>query len=306
MAHPENDKLALGIDIGGTNIRAALVTRNGDIIHEAHRPTPHNPDGDLPAPDTLTAAVVDCAAPLLADVEVLGVGVGSGGQFNPMAGAFRGINTNRPEYVGYPFRDELAAGLNGLPVFVDNDVKMAAYGELTHGAGQAYQHLLAIAVGTGIGGAVILNRTLFHGRSGLAGHIGQLPHPDTGEMIERVAGGVWLGRRAIAAGLLSKDETTADLFAHARHGNRDATQFITDAATVFGRVLAGFVHTLEPEAILMGGSVGIQPEYLAAVNDGLQSVLLPAWQNIHAHPMQLGERAGRIGAASFVYDALTD
>lgn len=300
MPSDANAHLALGIDIGGTNIRAALVTPHGNIIDRAHRPTPHNADGDLPAPDELTRAVVDCAAPLLASATVLAVGVGSGGQFDPSAGVFRGTNTHRADYIGYPLRDRLAA-VWGLPVFVDNDVKMAAYGELIHGAGRGIAHMLVVAVGTGIGGAVIIDGALYHGRSGLAGHLGQIPHAPNGETVEHIAGGVWMGRRAVAAGLLSADETTADLFAHARNGNAHAAQFIAESAAVLGRALAGLVHTFEPQRVLLGGSVGVQPEYHAATDTALRAHLMPAWADVPLTPATLGPDAGLIGAATFAH-----
>lgn len=296
------DLYAIGIDVGGTNIRAAVITPDGATLASRHAPTPHNAHGDFPAPHELTAAIVACAQPLFNDFPILGVGVGCGGQFDPREGTFKGINTQDPAYVGYPLAGKLAEAFC-TPVYVDNDVKAAAYGEARHGAGAAYAHLLCVAVGTGIGGALILDGRLYHGASGLAGHVGQLTHPDTGEHIERVAGGVWMSRSAARAGILPMGGTTEQLFAQMRAGDPLAEAFITESALAFGRALAGLVHVLAPQALLVGGSVGIQPEYLAALNAGLSAARLPAWGDVRALPMQLGEAAGRIGAAMFVYDA---
>lgn len=286
---------ALGIDLGGTNIRAAVVDASGTILARRRIATPDEA-GALAPPAQLVAAMRDCAAPLLVEYpDCAALGVGSGGQFNTATGMMRGINTDDPRFVDYPIGAELHAAL-GLPVCIDNDVKMAAYAELKLGAGRGLQHLICVAVGTGIGGALIVNGDLFQGTSGLAGHLGQIPDAQSGTEIEALAGGVPLGRIAQAQGVLSTHETTEVLFAKARAGDAAAAQVIEHAGQALGRVLVGLAHALEPQRILLGGSVGIQPEYLTAINRALEAQLMPAWRSIRAVPMQLGTDAGQIGA----------
>lgn len=286
---------ALGIDLGGTNIRAAIVERAGRIIARHSIPTPQLADGHLGLPDDLVRGVMDCAETLLAEYAVIACGMGCGGQFNAMTGVLRGINTGHPAFVDYPLAEKLQDAL-GLPITIDSDVKTAAYGELRAGAGRDYQHAICVAVGTGIGGALIVDGELFHGATGLAGHLGQIPAADDGTLIEDLAGGVFIGRIAVREGVLQPGATTRDLFDLARNGDDAARALIEQAGGQLGRVLAGLAHTLEPEAILIGGTVGIQPEYLRAIDAGLHAHLMANWRHIPVRAMTLGADAGQIGA----------
>ena len=296
------DKLAVGVDLGGTNIRAGIITPDGDILAREHIPTPQQ-DGHLALPTTLIDAIAACVRPLLDRDNIIGVGIGSGGQFDPQTGVLHGINTQHPAFVNVSFGEPLRKKL-GLPVFIDNDVRAAALAELKIGAGRGYQHVICVGVGTGIGGALIIDSKLVYGVSGLAGHIGQIVDLQTGTTIENIAGGVPLGKRAAEQGIISGEQTTEDLFIKARSGNNDAATFIASAARQLGYALAGLAHVVQPEVILMGGSVGLQPEYLAAVNVGLNNVLMEKWQTIRALPMQLGGDAGQIGGGLRVFDEL--
>jgi len=183
-------------------------------------------------------------------------------------------------------------------------MKAAAFAELKCGAGRGYRDIICAAVGTFIGGALILDGRLVHGSSGLAGHLGQVMDFKTGTYIEDVAGGVPLGRRAVEAGIIMPGATTQDLFQQARYGDGAAKQFIHEAGKSLGYALAGLAHFIQPEVILIGGSVGIQPEYLEAINGGLAEKLMLNWQSIRAIPMQLGTNAGQIGAGLRVFDEL--
>jgi glucokinase len=295
---------AIGVDVGGTNIRAAVIRDDGTILARNHAPTP-GAEGEFPDPEALAAAISACAAPLrAAHPQCKVVGIGSGGQLNPHTGHFRGINTGDPRYINYPFGERLTH-LLGVPVCVDNDVKMAALAELRLGAGRGLTHVLCVAVGTGIGGALIVDGRLFHGRGGLAGHLGQFPDATTGVQIESLAGGVPLGRIARERKLIAEHETTQVLFQHARAGDLAASALIREAATALGRVLVGLTHALEPEAILMGGSLGVQPEYIEAINAALDACLMPAWRDVRARSMALGTDAGQIGAALCALERLT-
>ena len=294
MSAPQNAKV-IGVDLGGTNVRAAVISASGAIIERRRAATPYE-SGVFGPPMRLVEAVASCVRPLIdAHPECKAVGVGSAGQFNPITGRCLGINTRDPQFVDFPMSELLADALN-TEVCIDNDVKMAAYSELKLGAGRGRSNWLFVAVGTGIGGALILGGQLYHGMSGLAGHLGLFPDPQSGDHIESIAGGVPLCRGAQKQGIIAPHETTETLFEQARAGDTVAADFISAGASALGRVLAGLAHTLEPELILMGGSVGIQPEYLAAVAAALQSTVLPAWRPVRVAPAQLGTDAGLIGA----------
>lgn len=293
----------IGVDLGGTNVRAGVVSPQGEIGARQRIATP-NEDGMFGPPERLIEAIAACVAPLLAaSPDCKAIGVGSGGQFNPATGHCLGTNMRDPRFVGFPMAEHLRDRL-GLKVFIDNDVKMAAFGEMRKGGGQAFTDWLFVAVGTGVGGAVVLDGKLFHGRSGLAGHLGLFPDPHSGAHIESIAGGVPLGNAAREKGIIGPDETTEDLFGRARRGDLRAAECIRGAGECLGRVLAGLVHTFDPECIVAGGSVGIQPEYLAAINAALEATLMPAWRSVRAVPAQLGTDAGLIGAGLCALDKI--
>lgn len=293
-------RVAIGVDLGGTNIRAAIVTPEGVITARNRLTTPLR-DGQLAPPAALVEAIADCIRPLLDTPGIIGIGVGSGGQFNPETGVMLGINTDHPDFVNQPVGAMLAEQLS-YPVYIDNDVKAAALAELRCGAGRGYQNVICAAVGTFIGGALILNGRVVNGANGLAGHLGQLVDYETGVYLEDIAGGVPLGRRAIQHGLLRPGQTTEDLFIQARAGHAESRHFIHAAAKALGYGLAGLAHFIQPDVILIGGSVGLQPEYLEAINVGLQEKLLTNWRSVRALPMQLGTDAGQIGGGLRVFE----
>lgn len=296
------DKLAIGVDVGGTNIRAAIVTSDGKTGKQNHAATPQD-NGQLAKPIVLLQVIADCVRHLLGDERIIGVGVGCGGQFNPLTGVMLGTHTDHPDFVNVPFAARLNQALN-IPVFVDNDVKAAALAELRIGAGRGYRNIVFVAVGTFIGGAIALDGRLVNGTNGLAGHIGQLVDFHTGEFVEAVAGGVPMGQRAVTEGILQAGQTTEDLFAIARTGSTQAQQFIANTGRALGFALAGVAHLLQPDVILVGGSVGVQLEYLTAINTALEEKLMRNWQHIRALPMQTGTEAGRVGAGLRVFDEM--
>jgi glucokinase len=298
----KHDKLAIGVDLGGTNIRASLVAPNGEILLQEQTLTPAK-QGNLAPPSDLLNAIYACVHPLLSQKNILGIGIGSGGQFNPQTGVMLGIHTGDTRFVNVPFASSLEDRFS-LPVFVDNDVKAAAFAELKCGSGESYNHIICVAVGTFIGGALILNGQLQHGASGLAGHLGQLMDFKTGQYIENIAGGIAMSNQAIRNGILQPNETTKTIFTLARSGNIQAQAFIHKTGKSLGIALAGIAHFIQPDIFLIGGSVGIQAEYLAAINSGLDEGLMDNWKSTRAIAMRLGTNAAQIGAALRVFEEI--
>ena len=129
-----DDALAIGVDIGATNTRAAVVARDGRILARSLHLT-RTDSGMRLSPDELVALVARCVreAEAAAGVAGLAVGVGSIGQIHRETGRIMGTTTDYRDYVGYPLRDRLAAAL-GAAVWLDNDAKVAGLGEFRCGA----------------------------------------------------------------------------------------------------------------------------------------------------------------------------
>ena len=144
-------RCALGVDIGGTKIAAAFVQENGEYAGLRRLPTP----ADAPA---VVAAVEQLCAELLttATLPVAAIGVGSAGQVDVTRGVITYAVDTLPDWAGIPLASRLQQRF-GLPVSVDNDVNAMALGETVFGAGRGVEAALYASVGTGIGGALILN-----------------------------------------------------------------------------------------------------------------------------------------------------
>ncbi|MBW7885821.1 MAG: ROK family protein, partial [Caldilineaceae bacterium] len=201
-----------------------------------------------------------------------------------------------PGWTGFPAGRRRAAKLR-RPVVVDNDVNCFALAEASAGAGRPYRHFLLAAVGTAIGGGIVIDRRLYRGLAGGAGEIGQLcmvpeggppcTEPLSGCLEAYAASSVMVARsgydsiHALAAAYVSGEPVAA----------------VEEAALWLGRGLAGVAHVLAPEAILIGGSAGLLGErYLAAVRTAFYGHTLPSFHAIPLVPTALGADSGLIGA----------
>lgn len=223
-------------------------------------------------------------------------GVASAGQIERTTGAVAYATFHLPGWIGFPLGARLSEGLQ-LPVAVDNDVNCHALAEAHCGAGRPYRHFLLAAVGTGVGGGVVIDGKLYRGRRGGAGEIGQLcvaPHdgrPCSGGLkgcLEvyaassvMVAESGHASIQALAAAYLAGGEVAA----------------VGEAAGWLGCGLAMIAHVLAPEAILIGGSACLLGErYLAAVRATFRRMTLVSHREIPFHFAALGADSGLIGA----------
>jgi glucokinase len=334
------DRLALGIDIGGTKTAVGVVDEQGRVVASRVAATPAGSGaaavlaaaGDLAsallssaplasallssaalASGALASAQPSSAEPSSAALAdggwpVLAVGVGAPGVVDPRRGVVVSATDLLAGWAGTPVAAILGARL-GLPVVVDNDVRAAGLGEARHGAGAGVPSALVVAVGTGIGGALIRDGALVPGASGVAGHLGHLPVPDAGpercscgrpDHLEVAAAGPAIVRAARAAGLPVAD--TAEVVRLAATDQR-ARAVLAHAATVLGRMLGGLVNLLDPDVVVIGGGVaGAGEAWWAPLRSAFAAELLrPAAPRLV--PAALGTQAGMIGAAAMARTA---
>ena len=156
--------LVIGLDIGASKLLAGSVTAEGAVRQSLRRPTPGSPTGILTAARQLCDALIaEASAPVRA------IGIGSAGIIDAQTGAVIHANDNLPGWAGTRLSE-----IHALPIAADNDARAFAYGEAKLGAGSQYDSLLCVTVGTGIGGALILNGEIWHGASYSAGELGYL------------------------------------------------------------------------------------------------------------------------------------
>ncbi len=223
-------------------------------------------------------------------------GVASAGQIDLPTGMVSYATFHLPGWIGFPLGQRLSAGL-GVPVWIDNDVNCHALAEARLGAGRPYRHFLLAAVGTGVGGGVVIDRQVYRGRRGGAGEIGQVcvePHggrPCSGEL-----SGCLEVYAASSVMVAESGYTGIGQLGEAYRGGGEIPA-VERAAAYLGRGLAIIAHVLAPEAILIGGSAGLLgPRYLSAVQKSLEHHSLASHSAIPLHFTQLAADSGLIGA----------
>ncbi|MFC8297886.1 ROK family protein [Micromonospora orduensis] len=290
----------VGIDIGGTKTAAALVDRAGRVLERREAPTPARSGPE---------AVLDTAARLAGDL--LGattgpVGVGTAGTVDPATGSIGYATDSLPGWTGTPVADALAARL-GRDVRVINDVNAAALGECWAGAGQDRADVLLVAVGTGLGGAVIRDGRVEAGARGAAGEVGHLPAQGAERLrcgcgryghLEAIASGSGLAAAyAIETGTHVTGRTVAE---RAAAGDGAAQRVVERAGAVLGAALAGLVALLDPDAVLVAG--GAAGPLLPAASAAYSAEVPAGWADVPLLPATLGVDAVLVGAARLAID----
>ncbi len=303
----------VGVDVGGTNVRAAVVGADGSVAAEVRAARPAD-----------WGAAIDTVADLVRQLrkegpEVPAVGVGVAGLVDD-DGVLR-YAPNIAGVLGAPVRSELEARLD-VPVVVDNDANAAAWGEAVHGAARGAAHALVITLGTGIGGGIIAGGRVYEGAHGFAGEVGHFQVDrhgprcacgDFGHWEARASGRALgrMGRERAAGGRLPAvlDRAGGELEAitgamvgdAALDGDADALDVIRDYAAEVAVGFAGLANILDPERIVVSGGLVRLGEVLfgplrAAFARHLEaSELRPRIEVVAA---ELGEWAGVIGAAA--------
>jgi glucokinase len=264
---------ALAIDLGGTKIAAAVVRDDGTVIAHATRPTEAMKGGDWVLNRIKEAALEALDASQLTPNTLVGVGMGTPGIVDATTGVMLSEAVNIPDWKGRNLKAELERVLH-LPAFVDNDANVAALGEWVFGAGKGARHLVYITIGTGVGGAIILN------------------------------GALWRG--ANFADIPSDDITAERVAVAAQQGDALARFILAEAGKYLGIALAGIVNLLNPERLIVGGGVAQAGEWLLepARWELRRRALTTATETIQLAPAALGINAGILGAAALVFHAL--
>ena len=290
----------LGVDIGGTKTRVGLVDADHRVLDVGEAPTPAR-DG----PRAVLEVVAGLARALGGQgAGVAACGVGTAGVVDPAAGTVVASTDAIAGWAGVPIVQQLS-GLLGLPVRVDNDVNAFALGEAAGGAARGRAHVLAVTVGTGVGGAFVLRGRLWRGAHHNAGEIGHLPVPGFGD--RRCSCGAGGHLESVSAGpamAASYRRLTGDAVGfpevarRAEAGDGAAVEVVEEGGGVLGQLLAGLVNAVDPEAVIVGGGVAAAAgRYWAAAQRQFGHHLLPAVAGVPMLAARLGSDAVVVGAA---------
>jgi glucokinase len=233
---------------------------------------------------------VDPASPLAA------IGVASGGQIEPSTGQVVHATDNIPGWTGLPLGERLAAHFD-LPAFVENDANCFALAEASLGAGQGYRHLLVIAVGTGVGAGIVINHRLYSGWQGKAGEVGHFcVEPVNGRPCTCGLTGCLESYTATRIIVATSGYPSIQALAEA-YGAGQSIPAVDEAAHWLGRGLASLAHILGPEAIVVGGSVGLLGDrYLEQVRQSYLDHAMLSYRCIPVLAAQLAADTGLLGA----------
>jgi glucokinase len=307
MNGPNEQIKALGVDLGGTNIKAAVVTKSGEISAERSICTPASRAVD---------AVVEAILSLIRELErdhsgIIGIGMGAPGLVDNKRETIR-ESPNFPEWRNVSLKSLIEREIN-LPASLDNDVNCFALAEQHWGAGRGFQHLLALTVGTGVGGAVILNGRLYRGSSGAAGELGHIsvdlwgPRCACGNYgcVERYVGNRWF----VEAARVALDDDTLDspesVSRRAREGDSEAIRFIENRGEILGVACVTLINIFDPQAIIIGGGTAQCGEpFFKGINRTINERVYPSLRkHVQVLPAKLGFMAGALGAALIGFKA---
>jgi glucokinase len=308
----------IGIDAGGTKLLGGVVDEQL-VVHHRVRRTWRGDDRGATL-DTFVEAVeeVRAAAP---DVEAVGFGIPS--LVRPDTGV--SVWSNHLPLDDVPFRDIMSERL-GLPVHVDNDANLALLAEHRRGAARGASHALMLALGTGIGGGIVINGKVYRGATGAAGELGHLvvdldgaecPGDCPGHgCLEVVASGSAIGLagevaggerpespigRRLAAGAQVSGQYVTEL---AHSGDEAAVAALAAVGRRLGAGLIGLVNVFNPEVIVIGGGAVAAGELLLgpAREEVAEHALPPAREAVRIVPAHFGDESGMVGAALFALD----
>jgi glucokinase len=294
----------IGVDVGGTKISAAVVSREGRI--EAHhvRPT------DVSSPDALLAELDAAVEELRVGNHVEAVGFGFPSRIDQLDG--RIVATVNLPLEDVELRDRMTER-HGLPVGLDNDANAAAIAEWRVGAARGSRHVVMLTLGTGVGGGLILDGRPYRGTTGGGGELGhvviQYDGPPCGcggrGHLESLASGRAADR--VARELYGDTADGHELVRRGLAGEPEAVEALAGIGRYLGAGIASFLNTFEPEVVVIGGGFGSAESRLlfpAAQEVITREALPPARDNHRLVAAGLGFDAGLIGAAMIGFEAL--
>jgi len=301
-------RYAAGIDVGGTFVKLALVSEDGNILFEDKLDISKATREEILNTIDLAIIKINKEANLF-DVQISGIGIGSPGIV--FEGVVLGGADNLNGWVNVPLCNIFTEKF-GLPVYVDNDANVMGIGEVVYGAAQNCTDVIFITVGTGIGGAIFMNGQLYGGYKNRGTELGHIVLYHDG--IDCNCGGrgcleAYASTSALIrqyAGLSGKDEETIDgrfIVERFKEGEPDAVKCMQDHTDYLGHGIASFVNTFAPQKVVIGGGISEAGQfYIDMISAStFKYAMHDCAANTEVVGAILGNKAGCLGAASMVF-----
>lgn len=312
-------KIAIGFDIGGTNLRGALIREDGHIIKRQNILS--EADKGI---DSVVTNLANLIQKTIKGEKIVGVGIGIPGIIDSQ----KGVLTQAPNICNvdnYPLRQVLIEKIGeSMPVFIENDANCAAIGEWWTGAGKDVKSLIILTLGTGVGGGIILNGELWNGADGMAGEIGHITiYPDGAKCncgnsgcLESYASAGAI-RRMVKQGLeknletiirekvknTSKERIPEIVMEAAMEGDKFALWIWDEVGKALGVAIANLVNLLNVEMVIIGGGLSNAWELFIdrAKKEAKKRGLRAPIKRVKIVKTVLGDDAGILGAGYLVF-----
>ncbi len=304
----------IGVDLGGTNLRTALISPAGDIFHKQKEATEAS-QGHEKVIEKLVAGIRRQQAIAQHDGHsVIAVGVGAPGVIHEQRGVVV-KSPNFPDWDNLPLKQELESAV-GIPVFIENDANAAALGEQWRGAAQGIKSMIYLTLGTGVGGGIVLEGKIWQGADGMAGEVGHMTIIPDGrrcgcgnsgclEMYASSRGIVMSYLEGLAGRSCSAPSsiTSADVYQAARGGDALAIRVMEEMGRYLGIGIANLINIFNPEMVVIGGGVNAAWDlFMDATGSEIRkrAFAYPA-ERTRIVPSALGDEAGMVGAAALAF-----
>jgi glucokinase len=271
-----NEFPAIGIDIGGTEIKAAIVDVRGNLLERHHAPSPRSTSSLR----DFVHAVIKCARS-----PVLGIGIGCKGIIDSASSRVKSLPGDLQFLEGRLLSEVI--GVGEVPVCAENDARVALIGEVLWGAARGRRNVVMLTLGTGVGGAVMVNGVILHGVNGAAGHLGHTTIDPRGGLCicgsygcletyfsaRAIESDYWAHMHRAAPATLSTGTggevpNAEAIFCAAADGDECARYVVDRALDYLGAALVGFLHTFDPEVLILGGNmVAAGPQLITPIQD---------------------------------------
>lgn len=315
-------ELLVGVDLGGTSLLAVATSIKGKILGEKKRRTQAE-EGASAVLERIVRTIEDAVAEAGAQTKhIRAIGIGMPGPLNPKTGVIYHAPNLGPTWNNTPVTTYLCEKF-GCPVYLDNDVNVGAVGEHVLGVGRGFKNLVAIFVGTGIGGGIILNNKLYRGARYTAGEVGHAVLLADGPLcgcgrrgcaeaiasrtaIERnIRAGLDAGRESVIPKIMAdagRETMSSSILAKAlEQGDALTQEVMAQAEYYMGLLVANVVNLIDPQVVVLGGGVveRLGTSYLDPVRETAEQYYLNQQDKDKVHLVQseLKDYAGVLGAA---------
>jgi len=296
-------KYAVGVDIGGTNSRIALVDEGMNIVERTQfRTDAHDP---IPTIVRLSEALKEMAG----DREIVGMGVSCPGPLDLINGKVLNTPNLHDTWQNFPIAGEIQK-VTGIPTYLENDANLAALAEAVVGEGRDCRYVQFLTISTGLGSGQVIDHKIYQGAHGYGHEVAYAPlwrnGPQHGKIypggVEAICSGTAITERAKKAGLdVQHAGEVNDL---AKQGNAAAMEIMDDAKEYLANFISILIAITDPEIVILGGSVALKiPGFVQEVEDRVREKVLDELKPyVKVRPSTLNEDSGLLGAACLAFE----